>query len=394
MKVTVATPADAEEMSFDACFACRSFSRGRRRNPANRTYTGLASTHQIDRGYTGHEHLDAFGLINMPACRSNGEGRPVYRSFSEGRNGRMYDPLLGRFLSPDKFVQAPGNTQNYNSYSYCLNNPLKYTDPSGYILIDYSEASPDDPGGALNSNLSFLESTSAYLNERLFNLQLKELDWARGNIYYAGDGRYVNGLGETVDFNAIVVNWIKNGDITYGLYFEENGFTYVDYENKQAQYFSYRKHVNRSGKDISTSGNDLLPGLRPPYPNLLTSSLNNDPISETKHYMDNDEAIKFFHGTPGEGIAVGIGLIDFIRTIIYTPKSPSLLAWIGLVYASYGVITNPQLQKIYDNYANNKNMNGVYFYEYHYPTSDPHYSLVEWEFHDAKDDKYLGSFLH
>lgn len=43
----------------------------------------------------------------------------------------MYDPLQGRFLSPDNYIQAPNNPQNYNRYSYCLNNPLKYTDPDG-----------------------------------------------------------------------------------------------------------------------------------------------------------------------------------------------------------------------------------------------------------------------
>ena len=52
-------------------------------------------------------------------------------------NGRLYDPVLGRFFSPDNYVQMPDNSQSFNRYSYCLNNPLKYTDPSGeYILID------------------------------------------------------------------------------------------------------------------------------------------------------------------------------------------------------------------------------------------------------------------
>ena len=46
-------------------------------------------------------------------------------------NGRVYDPFLARFLSPDPFVQAPGYGQNYNRYSYAFNNPLKYTDPDG-----------------------------------------------------------------------------------------------------------------------------------------------------------------------------------------------------------------------------------------------------------------------
>ena len=69
----------------------------------------------FDRGYTGHEHLDVLNLINM--------------------NGRMYDPRLGRFLSPDPFIQSPTDPQNYNRYSYCLNNPLKYTDPYGESVV-------------------------------------------------------------------------------------------------------------------------------------------------------------------------------------------------------------------------------------------------------------------
>lgn len=49
-------------------------------------------------------------------------------------NGRFYDPLLGRFFSPNNYVQMPDNSQNFNRYSYCLNNPLKYTDPSGNLF--------------------------------------------------------------------------------------------------------------------------------------------------------------------------------------------------------------------------------------------------------------------
>lgn len=67
----------------------------------------------LRRGYTGHEMLGEYGIINM--------------------NGRLYDPMLGRFFSPDNYVQFPGFTQSYNRYSYCLNNPLKYTDPSGEL---------------------------------------------------------------------------------------------------------------------------------------------------------------------------------------------------------------------------------------------------------------------
>ena len=69
----------------------------------------------VTRGYTGHEHLDGVGLIHM--------------------NGRVYDPVLGRFLSADPIVQAPNNLQSYNRYTYVFNNPMSYTDPSGYFSL-------------------------------------------------------------------------------------------------------------------------------------------------------------------------------------------------------------------------------------------------------------------
>lgn len=75
------------------------------------TYFGDEGGDVTDRGYTCHEHLTPLNLIDM--------------------NGRIYDPVLARFLSPDPYIQAPDFTQNYNRYAYCLNNPFKYTDPSG-----------------------------------------------------------------------------------------------------------------------------------------------------------------------------------------------------------------------------------------------------------------------
>ncbi len=96
-----------QEQSFDAW--------GNRRDPATwMNYTTTFPDVVIDRGFTGHEHLDVFGLINM--------------------NGRVYDPVVARFLSPDPYIQAPGMPQNYNGYVYCLNNPLVYTDPSGEVF--------------------------------------------------------------------------------------------------------------------------------------------------------------------------------------------------------------------------------------------------------------------
>jgi RHS repeat-associated protein len=69
----------------------------------------------MDRGFTMHEHLDEMGVIHM--------------------NGRIYDPLIGRFMSADPFIQAPDNLQSHNRFAYVMNNPLTLTDPSGYFSL-------------------------------------------------------------------------------------------------------------------------------------------------------------------------------------------------------------------------------------------------------------------
>jgi len=97
-----------QEVSFDPW--------GRLRNAQTHQLYAIGSEPRLflgNRGFTGHEHLQRFGLINM--------------------NARLYDPLVGRFLSPDPFVQAPGFTQSFNRYSYAWNNPLKFIDPSGEV---------------------------------------------------------------------------------------------------------------------------------------------------------------------------------------------------------------------------------------------------------------------
>ena len=67
-----------------------------------------------NRGFTGHEHYPYFKIINM--------------------NGRLYDPVIARFFSPDKYVANSTFTQDFNRYSYARNCPLMYTDPSGHKL--------------------------------------------------------------------------------------------------------------------------------------------------------------------------------------------------------------------------------------------------------------------
>jgi RHS repeat-associated protein len=109
--VSNAQGAVLERMAFDAW--------GRRIKPSGGNDANLDPAHG-DRGFTGHEHLDELALVHM--------------------NGRIYDPLIGRFLSGDPVIQSPEDLQNYNRYSYVLNNPLRYTDPSGNCIFGFDTA--------------------------------------------------------------------------------------------------------------------------------------------------------------------------------------------------------------------------------------------------------------
>ena len=98
-----------QELSYDAW--------GRMRNPSTGEYyaKGESPVPYLGRGFTGHEHLTWFEFINM--------------------NARFYDPILGRFISPDPNIQDPETSQNFNRYAYALNNPLSYKDKNGEFFI-------------------------------------------------------------------------------------------------------------------------------------------------------------------------------------------------------------------------------------------------------------------
>ncbi len=76
-------------------------------------YRTFPTTDLTNRGFTGHQQNDSLGLIYM--------------------NARYYVPGVGRFASADTIVPDPENPQSFNRYSYTLNNPLRYVDPSGHF---------------------------------------------------------------------------------------------------------------------------------------------------------------------------------------------------------------------------------------------------------------------
>ena len=186
---------------------------GQRKNPndwsQNDTRTGLI----IDRGYTGHEHWEHFNLINM--------------------NGRVYDPDLGRFLSPDPMYQQPAYSQLFNKYSYVINNPLKYIDPSGYSMADYirdeyhrnpggggyinwdlvnwanSMWSGGDSGGRMAAANYNSQMTGDYIAARNMGLGMSLFDFA--DMYDAGKINVLNER-ETVNFVASALDiWASGG---------------------------------------------------------------------------------------------------------------------------------------------------------------------------------------
>ncbi len=88
---------------------------GKRRYPTGADDpAGQITSQTTTRGFTGQEELD-FGLVHL--------------------NGRVYDPLVGRMMSADPMVPDPLNAQAWNRYSYVINNPLAFTDPSGYSWL-------------------------------------------------------------------------------------------------------------------------------------------------------------------------------------------------------------------------------------------------------------------
>jgi RHS repeat-associated protein len=91
-------------------------------NPTAGEWTTITNTTR--QAFTSHEMLDNLNLTHM--------------------NGRVYDQVLGRFLSADPFIDGVGSTQGWNRYSYVHNNPLSWVDPSGFNKSE-ADADPDAP---------------------------------------------------------------------------------------------------------------------------------------------------------------------------------------------------------------------------------------------------------
>jgi len=216
------------------------------------------------RGYTGHEHLPEFGLINM--------------------NGRMYDPVLGRFLSPDNYVQAADNSQSFNRFSYCINNPLKYSDPTGDLFWIIPNVS-FSPNGGLNFDVTFGVGIPGVFGGQLtvgggaggFNASIggfagpfnAYVGYSNNGGFMAGAGLGFGGLGNGFNTNmtSIGVNYSSNGGFgfnAYGFQGDTNGNMSFDPSIGYSQSYYYNPKETRqymSADESSAYGN----GPKVPY---------------------------------------------------------------------------------------------------------------------------------
>ena len=231
-----------QELSFDAW--------GNLRNPA--TWSGSYSgTPMFDRGFTGHEHMTAFGLINM--------------------NGRCYDPLTSHFLSVDAYVQDPASAQAFNRYAYCNYNPLRYTDPTGWYADSYgyepthfnetphTQWHSNDPNDVLwgRSVHPCANSSSGYINGTV----VTSTGYTEGN-------NGLHGSNYTVDKQGYVKNVGGNG-LSYDMLYTDESYNSGDFSNglivrdltlltgiteERPEYFGYDKFGNgRTGNYSATN---------------------------------------------------------------------------------------------------------------------------------------------
>ena len=166
----------------------------------------LAGTFRFDRGFTGHEHYAELKIINM--------------------NGRLYDPVIARFFSPDNFVQLPDFTQSYNRYSYCLNNPLQYVDPSGEKLkwwqnlliglgLDFLT------GGAVSTTASLLGTSVAFSSTNIGYEMQKLVSPVAFKFSYGFGSR--NHIGFDASFGpGGILDYRWHGGVSY--YFGDNAY--------------------------------------------------------------------------------------------------------------------------------------------------------------------------
>jgi len=315
--ITDATGKVKQRLGYDAW--------GNRRDPVTGAKLTIATGLMFARGFTGHEHLDEFGLINM--------------------NGRVYDPGLGMFISSDNYVQAPTNTQSYNRYAYCVNNPLMYSDPGGNIFFITPGISWSSQGGfgvSLSAGVGFQGGFSAQMTVGY--------DFSSHNFYatvgasycyttaYAGYGTK-SGWFSGVGFGLSSHGFSSNA-VSAGINYSQNGgwsanFSFAQFSNNGVDYsmsFSYSHAFPINDGLMSEDKFNALVANDPNTPKNADGSIDYT-SANAKMYWEKfglDKHVKKFY-IGGEGTTADITYKDGLYSAIDASGS----------YVKAGGITDP-----------------------------------------------------
>jgi len=163
-------------------------------------------------------------------------------------NGRLYDPLLARCLSHNPVIQAPSNSQSYNRYSYCMNNPLIFTDPSGYVSSGYVQQQQADEAriNGINNQLQW-DSYNSF----------KALARFRDQFYFSGSG----GGGNGVDIVSFIVSrdgseYARHGDMgnIYSSYIYSGAGLNIVHSSRMTEVMKeFSSSLTSSQKDLAMS---------------------------------------------------------------------------------------------------------------------------------------------
>ncbi len=218
------------------------------------------------RGFTGHEQLDRLGLVHM--------------------GGRVHDPRLGRFLSPDPVVGNPGSSQSWHAYSYVGNSPMSFTDPTGLIrapmpwerdpcsrvsgCLNLTGGGGGGGGGGFGSGTALVEGVRGHLNI-----------WVSWVLFQTGHDRDVIGY-----------QWIPRLNISFAL---ERTFTNVAVPAKKRP--GDRPTDSGGPPGVSTHEGPAAPDSRqwPTFANWATQAeRNSEMMAALKPYVDEGDYIGFW----------------------------------------------------------------------------------------------------
>ncbi len=327
---------------------------GRRVNPNNWTDYNVTPSNRLSRGYTGHEHLDKVGLINM--------------------NGRMYDPLLGRMLSPDNIIPDPTSLIGYNRYAYCYNNPMSFSDPDGENPVTWII------GGAILLGKFYHDGRKA--NDG----QSNPLKWDWGNANYtvgyssAGSSIY-GGVGWSDDYGIALGSTFLSSQNSLSIGYLNNGKLYA----KNFRFTKFKSLPPRGTAPYAGYGNQkfIKQFVKENFGNLLNDlNVYGDgrfPNTSNSYYMDADDFATYsgreLHGVYSDG-AIYLYKSAFINY-------EELYLTIGHEYIHYAI------NEKYPNEFNDNMTQHIITSEFEY------YQSNAWDFYNTKDyEKKPGTYKH